>query len=146
MVYTSDILCFKLLEGIGAIKANSLKKNHNAYQDCVTAPLNREYDNGVAGQEDQPEECISSNNLHEVLSAVSKVSLFESPESIKLTFTSFLVAEDSPCCSFKSSTSPGMAPRGQNFNAITGQHTTTDSFNADTRCQNKVVFNSSNAS
>lgn len=72
-VDTSDVFYFKLLEGIGAIKASSMTKNHDAYQDCVTAPLSREYDNDVAGQEDQPDE-VSSDSLHEVLSTVSKVS------------------------------------------------------------------------
>ncbi|KAG1811293.1 uncharacterized protein BJ212DRAFT_1278277, partial [Suillus subaureus] len=73
MLHTTHLSALVLLEGIGAIKASSMTKNHNAYQDCVTAPLSREYDNNVAGQEDQPDE-VSSDSLHEVLSAVSKVS------------------------------------------------------------------------
>ncbi|KAG2158252.1 uncharacterized protein EDB93DRAFT_1100466 [Suillus bovinus] len=39
----------------------------------MTAPLSQEYDNGVAGQEDQPEDDVSSNNLYEVPSTVSKL-------------------------------------------------------------------------
>ncbi|KAG2084030.1 uncharacterized protein F5147DRAFT_589647, partial [Suillus discolor] len=44
------------LEGIGAIKASKTTKNHDAYQDCVTAPLTQEHDNDITGQEDQPED------------------------------------------------------------------------------------------
>lgn len=73
-----------MLEGIGAIKANKTTKNHDAYQDCVTAPLTREHDNDVAGQEDQPEdESESDENLHQVLSAVEKANSSLLPESIR---------------------------------------------------------------
>ncbi|KAG0701701.1 hypothetical protein DFH29DRAFT_805962, partial [Suillus ampliporus] len=50
--HTTHLSALVLLEGIGAIKASKATQNHNAYQDCVTAPLTREYDNDVAGQED----------------------------------------------------------------------------------------------
>jgi hypothetical protein len=71
----SDFL-FKLLEGIGALKASKTTKNHDANQDCITASLSREHDNDIAGQEDQPEDLLEDqldNDLREVLSAVDKV-------------------------------------------------------------------------
>lgn len=61
------------MEGIGAIKANKTTTNHDAYQDCVTAPLSQEHDNDVAAQEDQPED-EEESELCAVHSAVEKVS------------------------------------------------------------------------
>lgn len=86
LIFCSCLICFqfKLLEGIDAIKASKTMKNHDAYQDCVTAPLTREHDNDVAGQEDQPEdESEPGENLHQVLSAVEKVNSSLLPESIR---------------------------------------------------------------
>jgi hypothetical protein len=66
------------LEGIGAIKPDN-KKNHDAYQDSVTAPLSRQHDDEVAAQEDPPEDDEvnlpndTSENLQVVLSAIDKV-------------------------------------------------------------------------
>jgi hypothetical protein len=68
------------LEGIGAIKPDN-KKNHDAYQDSVTAPLSRQHDEEVATQEDLPEDDKdnllndTSKNLQVVLSAIEKVVL-----------------------------------------------------------------------
>ncbi|KAG2029125.1 hypothetical protein BDR03DRAFT_814726, partial [Suillus americanus] len=50
--HTTHLAALSLLEGIGAIKANKTTTNHDAYQNCVTAPLSREHDNDVAAQED----------------------------------------------------------------------------------------------
>jgi hypothetical protein len=67
-----------LLEGIGAIKPDK-KKNHDAYQDSVTAPLSRQYDEEVAAQEDPPDDDEDNlpndtpENLQIVLSAIEKV-------------------------------------------------------------------------
>ena len=67
-----------MLEGIGAIKPDK-KKNHDAYQDSVTAPLSRQHDEEIAAQEDPPEDDAdslpndTSENLHIVLSAIAKV-------------------------------------------------------------------------
>ncbi|KAG1733436.1 hypothetical protein EDB19DRAFT_1639695, partial [Suillus lakei] len=72
--HTTHLSALVLLEGIGTIKASKTTKNHDAYQDCVTAPLTREHDNDVAGQEDQPEdESKSGENLHQLRKIVRAV-------------------------------------------------------------------------
>ncbi|KAG1777342.1 hypothetical protein EV702DRAFT_970071, partial [Suillus placidus] len=72
--HTTHLSASVMLEGIGAIKASKTTKNHDAYQDCVTAPLTQEHNNDVAGQEDQPEDkSESGENLHQVLLALRKI-------------------------------------------------------------------------
>ena len=43
------------------------------YQDCVTAPLNREHNNNAGGDTEGPEDNITAESLGEVLTAIPKV-------------------------------------------------------------------------
>jgi hypothetical protein len=60
------------MEGIGTIK--EVEKN-SSYQDSVTAPLSREFDDDAVWLEDQPEDRSSdeAGKHQEVLSAIEKV-------------------------------------------------------------------------
>jgi len=71
------LVFFQLLECIGAVKANKKNGSKGAYQDSVTAPLSRDYDDDAVGQDDQDEDDPPEDPeavLQEVLSAVAKVS------------------------------------------------------------------------
>lgn len=62
----------QLLEGIGTIKPDS-RHREAAYQDSVTAPIDREHDNNAAPLDKIEEDDEQFNTLQGVLSAVDKV-------------------------------------------------------------------------
>jgi hypothetical protein len=68
---------FKLLEGIGAISSSEcITAERTNFQENVTSPLNREFDNDAVVQEDPPEndsEQAIIENGSSVLSAIEKV-------------------------------------------------------------------------
>jgi len=47
----------------------------DTYQDCVTAPLNREHNDDVGGDTEGFEDDAAAESLGEVLTAIPKVSL-----------------------------------------------------------------------
>jgi len=62
-----------LLEGIGAIKRD--KKKDDIYQDSVTAPVDRSFDDDAIGQEEDDDGDDDTPELLEVLSAIEKVGV-----------------------------------------------------------------------
>jgi len=64
-----------LLEGIGVLKRD--KKSNENYQDSVTAPVDRSFDDDAIGQEDEDEEGDEGDSmLLGVLSAIKRVIIF----------------------------------------------------------------------
>jgi hypothetical protein len=64
-----------LLEGIGVLKRD--KKSNENYQDSVTAPVDRSFDDDAIGQEDEDEEGDEGDSrLLRVLSAIEKLIIF----------------------------------------------------------------------
>lgn len=61
----------QLLEGIGAISPSDSKKA--TYQESVTAPLSREYDDDDLPEHNMEEKESPDKNLIDVLSAIQKV-------------------------------------------------------------------------
>jgi hypothetical protein len=68
---------FQLLGCIGAIKVNKKNSYEGAYQDSITAPLSRDYDDDAVGEDDKSDEDNPPDDpeavLQEVMSAVEKV-------------------------------------------------------------------------
>jgi hypothetical protein len=62
----------QLLDSIGAVKHD--KKNDHIYQDSVTAPVDRSFDDDAVGQEEEDDNDESSDVLQNVLSAIEKAS------------------------------------------------------------------------
>jgi|SRR6267154_2544120 len=62
----------QLLKGIGAIKPDS-RCRESAYQDSVTAPIDREHDDNAVLFDETEEDDDQFNTLQGVLSAVDKV-------------------------------------------------------------------------
>jgi hypothetical protein len=90
------ILITQLLEGIGAISATERKKatsRSGNYQDSVTAPLSRTFDDDAVGKADEDEQDDVSLELDRsgnILSAVEKAGAFISVVDDMLTlFHSF---------------------------------------------------------
>jgi hypothetical protein len=64
-----------LLQGIGVLKRD--KKSNKNYQDSVTAPVDRSFDDDAIGQEDEDEGSDKGDSrLLGVLSAIEKVIIF----------------------------------------------------------------------
>lgn len=67
---------YQLLEGIGAVKKSRKKATH-AYQDSVTAPVDRSFDDAEGVDEDDEddgeEDTINPRALGEVRRAIQKV-------------------------------------------------------------------------
>jgi hypothetical protein len=61
----------QLLEGVGVISSSDSKKA--TYQESVTAPLSRAYDNDDLPEHDMEEEESSIENLDGIYSAIQKV-------------------------------------------------------------------------
>ena len=79
---------YQLLKGIGAVKKSKKKDTLAAYQDSVTAPVDRRFDDDAEGadidEEDEPEERGSDNNethharaLGQVTNSICKVCRFQ---------------------------------------------------------------------
>ena len=64
-------MSLQLLESIGGIKRD---KKNDTYQDSVTAPVDRSFDDGAVGQDENENEVDSSDALMDVLSAIEKAS------------------------------------------------------------------------
>jgi hypothetical protein len=73
-----------LLEGIGAIKEADKKKS--TYQDSVTAPLSREFDDDAVCLEDQLEDELEDRPSNEALNHQEVLSAIEKVESSVLFF------------------------------------------------------------
>jgi hypothetical protein len=120
----------------------------------VTAPLGREYDDDAVGQNDgnneandMPESEDPELLLTEVLSAIEKVCFQMSSKSHPSHSPFILVApKNHPSCTIKSTASPGMADRSHNLTSPSRECLERDSPYADSRCQNTVGINTSNAS
>ena len=66
----------KLLEGIGAVSSAEGKKAASRagnYQDAATAPLNRDFDNDAATQDDSEADQARPDQLGSILLSVEKV-------------------------------------------------------------------------
>jgi hypothetical protein len=64
-----------LLKGIGVLKRD--KKGNENYQDSITAPVDRSFDDDAIGQQDEDEEGDEGDSmLLGVLSAIKKVIIF----------------------------------------------------------------------
>ncbi|KIM75594.1 hypothetical protein PILCRDRAFT_13510 [Piloderma croceum F 1598] len=73
--HTVHLAAVELLKGIGVLKHNKKKKGEDNYQDSVTAPIDRTFDDDAIGQEEDKEEQDeddSSQMLLGVLSAIEK--------------------------------------------------------------------------
>ena len=78
----------KLLEGIGAVSSAEGKRAASCagnYQDAATAPLNREFDNDAATQDDIEAEARPAQSGN-ILLSVEKVLLYVPHHTHGLTF------------------------------------------------------------
>lgn len=65
----------QLLEGLGVFKRNSKRKD-DPYQDTVSAPLDRDFDEEAVGQEDEDDDgadVSQPETVATVLTAIGKV-------------------------------------------------------------------------
>lgn len=75
---TASFMPYQLLEGIGAVKKSKKKTStSSAYQDSVTAPVDRSFDDAEGADEEDEEDDADGNDaraLGEVRQAIQKVS------------------------------------------------------------------------
>ncbi|KAG1721141.1 hypothetical protein EDB19DRAFT_1646657, partial [Suillus lakei] len=83
----------QLLEGIGAIKPDS-RCRECAYQDSVTAPIDREHDDNAALLDETEDDNDQFGTLQGVLSAVDKIirSVQSSPQRHKAWLTEVTIS------------------------------------------------------
>lgn len=129
-------------------------KRDDAYQDSVTAPLDRSFDDDAAGldeegddeDEDNPP---STSPLQEVLTAVEKVSnlMWILRVTSHTLISHNLASQGHTCSSIKPSATPGLVSRGQN---IIGSNGKCFAFNGSHAhhfgCQDSLVIYASDAS
>ncbi|KAF8209175.1 hypothetical protein K438DRAFT_1573231, partial [Mycena galopus ATCC 62051] len=89
MPHTAHLAAIKLLEAIGAISKSSRKKaegRQTAYQDAVTAPLGRQYDDDFAGDDEDGDDEGEDSDVRGVV-RLQSVEKARSENSLNLITT-----------------------------------------------------------
>ena len=137
---------YQLLEGIGAVKNSKKKDTLTAYQDLVTAPVDRRFDDDAEGadidEEDEPEEQGGDNNethhaqaLGQVTNSIHKVYRFQylcartvGAEPVPLPTTASAYNQS---CQRQPSEMAGLVCRNQDFTDRNGEYVAFSIANAD---------------
>ena len=138
---------YQLLEGIGAVKKSKKKDTLAAYQDSVTAPVDRRFDDDAEGvdideEEDEPEEQGGDNNethharaLGQVTNSIRKVCRFRylcartvGAEPVPLPTTALAYNQS---CQRQPSETAGLVCGNQDFIDRNGEYVAFSIANAD---------------